>query len=154
MNVGVSRWRASDFDVELEGGRHDLPSENVKLSAGLVRAIRDAGRAGVLEIVECDAKAASIIDDAESDEQSLAKYEEAVASGVWLEGHLQDVVAQRERQIEDLAPELEQLEQLAGDERQALVDRAAFALRLRDEAADRLAALGFVRDEAGQWEKA
>lgn len=139
VDVKVSFWRASDFDVELAGGLHDLPSDDVKLSAGLLRAIAAAAGAGVLEIVELDAKAAKAIDGVvQSDEDSLAVYEAAVASGVWLEGHLADVVAQRERQLERIEAELETTE---GDERPPVLERAQLVASQRNEAQARLDAL-------------
>jgi SAM-dependent methyltransferase len=56
LNVPVSLWRAPDFDLELAGGRHELPNDDVKLPAALVRCIGAAAGAGVVEIVEADAR--------------------------------------------------------------------------------------------------
>lgn len=121
VNVGISRWRASDFDVELGGGQHELPSDDVKLSAGLVRAIAAAAAAGVLEIVDADAKAAKAIDGVvQDDSDSLAVYEDAVASGVWLEGHLEDCVAQGYRRAERLTDELQFVDE---DAKEAVLER-------------------------------
>jgi len=142
LNVAVSQWRAGDFDVVLAGGPHELPSDDVKLSAGLVRAIAAAAAAGVVEILDANAAAAKIIDGAvQSDEDSLEVYEEAVASGAWLDGHLQDVIAQREQAIALLD---EQLAAGIGDEeldqRDALRDRKDFDEHLLTDARTRLAA--------------
>ncbi len=139
LNVAVSLWKATDFAVELPGGRHDLPSDEVKLSAGLLRAIAAAAGAGVVEILDVDAKAAKVIDGVvEPDEISAAKYAEAFASGAWLEGHLEDVIAQRERQAESLRDELAD-ESLDAEVASELVEKAAYNDRLLAEARSRLA---------------
>ena len=139
LNVVHSQWRAPDFGVVLAGGRHDLPSDEVKLKAGFVRQIAAAAAAGALEILEADAQAAAVIEGAvELDEQSLVKYEAAVASGAWLEGHLEDVVAQRENRAVELREQLkdESLDEAAAEE---LLVRAEFNDRLLEEAKLRLA---------------
>lgn len=147
LHVPISQWRATDFGIVLAGGKHDLPNDDVpKLSAGFLRAIAAASAVGVVEILECDAKAASAMDGVvEPDEESLAKYEDAVQSGLWLEGHLANVVAQREEQLGQLARQLE-LARAAGkslddEDVVALIAQAAFAEYLREEAASLLAAL-------------
>lgn len=141
LHVHVSEWRAPDFGVVLAGGRHDLPNDQVtKLPAGFIRQIAAAASAGVLEVVDCDASAAAVIDGAvESDEDSLKLYAAAVASGVWLDGHLQDVIAQRENQLAALQEQLtdESLEAAAAGD---LLARAEYALHVRDQAKTRLAA--------------
>lgn len=140
LNVAVSRWRAPDFGVELEGGRHDLPNDDVALSSALVRTIGAAAGAGVIEILDADAKAAKILDGAvESDQDSLKVYEEAVASGVWLDGHLQDVMAQREQRGRELRDQLTD-NSLGEEQAEELLERAEFNERLLEEASARLAA--------------
>lgn len=139
LNVVHSQWRAPDFGVVLEGGRHDLPNEEVKLKTGFVRQIAAAAAAGALEILEADEQAAALLDGAvEPDEESLVKYEAAVASGAWLDGHLEDVVAQRENRAGELREQLqdESLEEAAASE---LLARAEFNDRLLEEAKLRLA---------------
>ena len=139
LNVAVSEWRAPDFGVALAGGPHELPSEDVKLTSPLVRCIAAAAAAGAVEITDADAQAAKIIGGAvESDDDSLAVYEEAVASGVWLDGHLQQVIAEREQQLERLADELKD-DSLDEEEAAALEERVAFSERLLEEAKTRLA---------------
>lgn len=138
INVLVGRWRASDFEIELEGGRYELPNDDVALSKPLVEQIRDAEIAGVLEILDADAAAAKIIAKAESDEESLAKLEAAVKTGAWLEGHLENVIAESGQHLELLADELQD-ESLSEEDAAALLERAGLFARLHDDAKARLA---------------
>jgi hypothetical protein len=140
LNVAaVSEWRAPDFDVVLPRGEHELPNDDVKLTRGLARAIAAAAGAGVLEIVEADAKAAKLIDGVvESDEDSLLAYENAIESGVWLEGHLEDVIAQRKNRALELAEQLKGSDEKSAKE---ILAHAEFNDGLLAEAKARLAAL-------------
>jgi hypothetical protein len=90
VDVKHSRWAGPD--VELAGGVHEID-----VSAAVVRAIAAGAAAGVLEIVDADAKASKVIAGAvEPDEVSLVRQAEAVADGRWHEGHLAQVELEEE----------------------------------------------------------
>lgn len=91
VRVLASQWAWSDPDeaIVLAGGDHALPSDDVKLTADLARAIACGVMAGALEVLEADPQADKAIRAAvERHNDSLKAQARAVADGRWQEGNL------------------------------------------------------------------
>jgi hypothetical protein len=143
VQVLVSQWAWTDPDeaVVLPGGEHELPNDDLELTPDLVRALASAIAAGSLELVHADAPARkALARHVESDEDSLAAQAKAQADRRWLEGHLEDYIAQAENT-------LLQLNELAGDlDPEEHAERVERARQARAHGEDRLAELRAGRE--------
>lgn len=90
VRVLTSRWAWSDPDeaVVLVGGDHALPTDEVKLTADLVKALAGAVQAGAVEILEADGAAKKSLAAAlEDDRESVKAQAKAMEDGRWQEGN-------------------------------------------------------------------